>query len=440
MSPAFTWTNVIVYGCLTVYVIFPWLLSRSSLNKCYVVGMLFACAYLSPWHTSSEIVADMALILFVFFRLPAVIMCTRTSLVLLCNTAFVALTVYRAYNEDLEEEGTFGSAYVVLWIELSTFAITLAFSVALRSLLARKVEYKMQQANAETQFSAASTLLSLMCDAVVELDESFCLRNHSKALAAMLLKSSDLQGLSFLDLMPSVDATRADEHLRTVGEAPQRAVAHAFHTRLVDSCSTKLEAEVFQVKYTQMNGEHCHLVGVREFSDHPPKPCDGWAEDQEDVADVCDSEEVLEMEEMYEVAEKGQKTMLEVDMKEMKIHAASAPLEACVGLPLQEIFASPTIQLFCGLHTQAVLQSRGQDLPGKIYYFKEMPMSWTREPVDISGSMQLMRSINGSVTIMVSFSMPRTSRMDSPVWDHVSTALSCSDPGSVKRKTSATSL
>lgn len=31
---------------------------------------------------------------------------------------------------------------------------------------------------------------------------------------------------------------------------------------------------------------------------------------------------------MYEVAEKGQKTMLEVDMKEMKIHAASAPLEA----------------------------------------------------------------------------------------------------------------
>eukprot|EP00913_Durusdinium_trenchii_P009135 g8585.t1 len=54
MSPAFTWTNVIVYGCLTVYVIFPWLLSRSSLNKCYVVGMLFACAYLSPWHTSSD--------------------------------------------------------------------------------------------------------------------------------------------------------------------------------------------------------------------------------------------------------------------------------------------------------------------------------------------------------------------------------------------------
>ena len=42
------------YGCLTVYVIFPWLLSRSSLNKCYVVGMLFACAYLSPWHTSSD--------------------------------------------------------------------------------------------------------------------------------------------------------------------------------------------------------------------------------------------------------------------------------------------------------------------------------------------------------------------------------------------------
>lgn len=57
------------------------------------------CSILVLWDTE-EIVADMALILFVFFRLPAVIMCTRTSLVLLCNTAFVALTVYRAYSNS----------------------------------------------------------------------------------------------------------------------------------------------------------------------------------------------------------------------------------------------------------------------------------------------------------------------------------------------------
>jgi hypothetical protein len=33
-----------------------------------------------------------------------------------------------------------------------------------------------------------------MCDAVVELDSNFCLTEHSKALAAMLLKSSNIQG------------------------------------------------------------------------------------------------------------------------------------------------------------------------------------------------------------------------------------------------------
>ena len=48
--------------------------------------------------------------------------------------------------------------------------------------------------------------------------------------------------------MPVDDADRAMQHFRALSGDAATVLAHAFHTRLVDSCSTKLETEVFQVK------------------------------------------------------------------------------------------------------------------------------------------------------------------------------------------------
>ena len=72
-------------------------------------------------------------------------------------------------------------------------------------------------ADAEKQFDAASTLLGLCCDAVVELDSDFCLLSHSKALAALLLRSNNLAGSCFFDLLCGTDRERAMEHLRNFG-------------------------------------------------------------------------------------------------------------------------------------------------------------------------------------------------------------------------------
>lgn len=156
MSPIFTWTNVLVFGCLTLYVLFPSLLSTRTLNRFYVVGMILAAAYLSPWHTGTDEMFDMALILFVCCRLPAVILCARTSLVFLCNLGFTVLTIYRASTEEMASEGTFASRYVILWTELTMCAVTVAFSFALLSVLTRKAELQVQGCNAETHFTTVS--------------------------------------------------------------------------------------------------------------------------------------------------------------------------------------------------------------------------------------------------------------------------------------------
>ena len=384
MSLTFTWTNVVVYGCLTLYMICPQLLSISSLNKFYAVGMVLAGSYLSPWHTPPEMMMNMALILFVFFRFPAVIMCTRVSVVLLCNLAFAVWTIYRAVNEDMVADGSFGSAYVIFWVECLVCVITVAFSVALRCFLARKAEHKIQQANAESQLGAASTLLGLMCDAVVELDERFELLEHSKALAAMLLKSSNLAGVSLLDFMPALDAERAKEHLKIFGGTASAGWAHAFHTHLVDSCSSKLSTEVFQVKYTKLDGSQCHLVGLREFSDRYQQASP--FEVAESLPADPDEDDVPEEREDY------QRITLNIDMKEMKICAASRPVEGCVGMAVADVFpAMHTIQLLRKLQAQA----EAQGLPSSVYSFNEMPVCWEKEMENISGTMQMTNTAFG---------------------------------------------
>eukprot|EP00913_Durusdinium_trenchii_P019265 g18107.t1 len=43
--------------------------------------------------------------------------------------------------------------------------------------------------------------------------------------------------------------------------------AHAFHTRLVDSYNGKICTEVFQVRYTKLDGQKYYLLGLRDFTE-----------------------------------------------------------------------------------------------------------------------------------------------------------------------------
>ena len=66
--------------------------------------------------------------------------------------------------------------------------VLVVFAAALRDYLTGRVELEIQNCNAVTQLNAASSLLQLTCDAVVELDADLCLTKHSQELAAMLLR------------------------------------------------------------------------------------------------------------------------------------------------------------------------------------------------------------------------------------------------------------
>ena len=123
----------------------------------------------------------------------------------------------------------------------------------------------MRASDSNRHLSAASALLELTCDAVCELDSDLKLQLHSQKLATMLLRRSgvSLEGRKLTDFIAPGEAERAQEILMSQSDR----AAHAFHTHLVDSYSSKFRTEVFQVKYAMMDGRECHLLGLRDFTD-----------------------------------------------------------------------------------------------------------------------------------------------------------------------------
>ena len=119
-----------------------------------------------------------------------------------------------------------------------------------------------------TNFKAASSLLGLTCDAVVELDGDLRVVQDSAALAAMLLcAGSTLAGRDFRDFVQKSDADEAVELLKRFDGSQPDVNTQVFHTRLQDSDCNKIPTEVFQVAYRTTRGEARHLIGLRDVTD-----------------------------------------------------------------------------------------------------------------------------------------------------------------------------
>ncbi|CAE7569637.1 unnamed protein product, partial [Symbiodinium pilosum] len=226
----------------------------------YVVYHIVLLAYLHPTNSSLDTSLRLVLVMFSLLRLPAILTVERLSLVVLCNVPFIAVMAVRVGFERIDTQ--FGGRTLVITLEVVHLVVLIVAALVLKEYLMGKVEQDMEKNNAVTQLNAASSLLQLTCDAVVELDSNLRLTKHSRELAAMLLRDSSdrpatsLEGTLFTDLMPKVDVPHALTRLtdfrstatsgsQSRGQAHtlQSLTAHAFHTRLVDSCSTKLQTE-----------------------------------------------------------------------------------------------------------------------------------------------------------------------------------------------------
>ena len=356
-------------------------------------------------------------------RLPALFLCGHAWL--LCSNGLCVLAVHGSWD--------------LIVVEALAWAVLNACGGLLQWLLLR---VEAVQAVA-THGAAASSLLRFVCDAVVLTDEELTLLEPSPNLGAMLHLNDTLEGVNLMDLMTNVEGQRTTRLLDTFREQEEGSLVNAFHTRLVNGFRNKVGVDVLMVKYMD-----CHrprfFVGLREQDDGFLSDSEGaqavaarreslysavseagWAEpflsflpsflwgfrskegrskEGLKVDERCERREVPDIDSAQgsqgtvgttAIAPTCRQMFLEVDVAEGRVRAASAGLQEAVGMGISELFPAPhTAQLLQRLHQDAERTVKAeQPLAMTLYSFNEMPMSLGNVCGNISGTMQVMKSL-----------------------------------------------
>mmetsp|Transcript_41897 Transcript_41897/g.105313 ORF Transcript_41897/g.105313 Transcript_41897/m.105313 type:complete len:337 (+) Transcript_41897:2-1012(+) len=162
--------------------------------------------------------------------------------------------------------------------------IEFVFSVVLVLAVERQHRELLREAQSKLEIKrftgervAMTDLLTLVCDAVVELDDEMKITEHSPKLATMLLldNSSCIAGMQLHHFMPiegdreRLEAHLGDHELAADTGPPILSLSGAFHATMRDSMSSRLQVEIFFVRFLSVSGRRHHLVGIREFMDQP---------------------------------------------------------------------------------------------------------------------------------------------------------------------------
>jgi len=434
VSEGQSWAVLAMFAGTAMMKVVPGGIASVGLNAFYLYSCLLCIVYVSKYSVPTQSFAMFSLTATAFIRMPLVLFPTRISVVLLANALSIVHAFLRVLTDDFVDGGMFAVRQ-----EFLLFLNIVGFSMIMDRILQQKAELELERGKVASQLSAASSLLRLTCDAVIELDNNLCLTEDSPELAHMLMRTgprADLKGANFLDFMAQDEAVRTHSFLeseeRPSGSSltlsPKRHItARAFHTRLIDSYNTKICMEVFQVRYSNMDGQKYNLLGLRDFTDVKSLAGENAADaiTELDIA-VSPSQSVsMYMSEGFSECEgspgmsqfdsdsselhlavnrvgskKEKDIYLDIDVEGLLVHAASSPLMDLTGKSLREVFPSPhTWLLMQSLHSEAKLSLGTFD---RVLTYKDLPFTGLR-PGKISGTMHVTKNRFDQIHIMMVF-------------------------------------
>ncbi|CAE7559528.1 Dnah7 [Symbiodinium sp. KB8] len=328
-SEAWRWLVLTIFGISVVYVLVPSLRRPCTHNYWYaflmaIGGTAIIYQAANPEDPNAWSLPQASLQITGLVRIPAVCLTKSIPLVALCNVAIIVLAI------------VFSPA-ALIGLELVSATCAVIAAIALQVLLKQSAERSLNISKMSSDLQAARALLQLICDAVVELDESLRLSHHSPELAAILLRDASpgrrsLQGTRFRDFVATPEeAAKAQKELLGVSS---RSAASAFHTRLVDAYNSKFRTEVFHVRY-QQNGRTSHLIGLRDFTDQTSLARNSRIDSNESALNVSSDKVSLSRPSpllpQYNV-------LLLVDLSKRVVEAASISAFGLVGAGVLDLF------------------------------------------------------------------------------------------------------
>lgn len=413
-------------------------------------GMLAVLVAMSPIGTSPDQAVLVSLVGLALYRLPAVTFATRQWLVVLLNVGFVVMYLVRTHSEEFASVAVeLTSTYVTLWVEVMNFNVICVTSFFLQKTLRSNMKQTIQCGKATKELNAASSLLQLTCDAVVELDEDLRVVAHSPELAAMLLRTRpgySLEGVCFTDFIATpAEAMRVEEILlsntaQKSDDSPGSAktprwtddsTAHAFHTRLMDSCSSKFRTEVFRVRYNGLDGRVRQLLGIRDFTDEAAlaasaidaaSPSRGTPLNSTSVASfAAPSSEGLSSHASRRRPSsmdkpEGQDPMdqiahLALDVPSETVTAASPAASGLEGKPFGQVFTDEGIEVMRSLWKDILELEKQGVLAGKQISIGDLQVLRASGVLHVSGHVELLRLRGSEMCLLLCFKVPPAARV-----------------------------
>lgn len=251
---------------------------RCLLRIPYHVCMISLAVHVMPWSTTSD---DLDAIHFLacLFRFAFLPLATDIFSVTFWGAMISSFVWYKH-----PVQGPLDAVYT---------AVTIAAFWWLRRATEAEATLQMEMADLRSMRSAFHTVLSSVCDAVVELDESMNILEDVHRLGAWLVhgRLDQLRGQEIQQFLHS--AIDRDTFVTEVSRENHASIAAAFHVKMRDGSGTAIPAECFHAKF-EWGSEEKHLIAFREFSDsHAPAAPSPLKAEQPDGFEV--SEEVKKM-------------------------------------------------------------------------------------------------------------------------------------------------
>jgi len=262
VAPSALRTGTVPLLCVAavVPVLFPCTVTRQTIDlwSCLVQGI--SAFSLSPSITDNDV--TMLYEFAPFVSVTAFFGCTinlKMRVTFWVSAAHTAYILWAATVMKVNEEAHFDFRNRVILIFVGKVFAYLAIETML-------VSYARDIVGSEMKRGAMLSLLRMVCDAVVTLDDTGRMQDDERALATMLFLGNDraLVGEKFLQyLQPGTDAERFSAATDpATGKEPC-----LLHGRLRDAWGSFIKMQLYIVPFRTVGNSSSYLVGVKEESE-----------------------------------------------------------------------------------------------------------------------------------------------------------------------------
>jgi len=256
----------------TVGDVFPSVICPDTLVQCYSLGMALLIL-------SNIVVQDRVIFVTLagscfFGRILLLWAYTNVRLAVFWNMVHSSAVIF-VYCEMLEPAsgrsmplGAF--AGIELGMCTALIFVAVGWNDSLRTELSREIQAKL----IKSESSALTSLLNMVCDVVIELDEDLRITEHASRLAALLMLGSDQssRGIELTNYFAHDSDKEAFQTTMRSFSFLDDPVVGTMNVKMRDALGSLFEVELFFATFEGMDGKMLNVLGMREFTDFPLAP------------------------------------------------------------------------------------------------------------------------------------------------------------------------